>query len=198
MVIAPLVAPLLAPLASAPPAFPLPQFHGEGRVQTSLWLGLRDLSSDFDPASGHTVLGIDVHVHEPASRAGLELGYFYSWGDGSESVSGGGSLDVTSSLHEFWAGGRWQFDPWESSLKPYVGVGFSLLYVDYETSGLGASNHADDWAFGVYGHAGLSWEFAPGWSLDLDVRTLYSTKADLQDSTSLDYLQAGLVLGWAW
>lgn len=192
-----LAQPGLAPAPVLPPVSPVPQFHALGEVRTSLYFGLRLLDDDFEPADEHTLLGIAMDVHEVDSRTSFELGYFRSIGDGSQRF-GANSIDVDSCVHELWVGGRWTYDPWDGPLKPYVGVGLSLLRAEYETKGLGESDSNKGWAAGIYGHGGIEWEFTEGWSVGLDLRTLFSTPAKLQREVPLDYYQAALTLNWAW
>lgn len=194
-----LVAPLAAFLAPASPlALPAaPQFHAQGIVRTIVWAGTRSLDSDFEPADEHTVLGISIDVRGAEGRASFETGYYYSYGDGSERV-GVNSVDVDSHVHELWMGGRWTFDPWDGPLQPYVGVGLSLLRAEYQTDGLGGSSSNSGWAYGVYGHGGLDFRFGDGWGVGIDLRTLYSTPASLQEDVPLDYLQATVALSWTW
>ncbi len=193
-----LVAPLAAFLAPATPLPPpVPQFHGRGEMRTTLYAGPRWMDDDFAPAEDHLLLGIALDVREPGGRASFEAGYFYSTGDGDSSI-GANTVKVDSLVHELWMGGRWTFDPWESPLRPYVGVGFSLLKAEYSTESLGLEDSNSGWALGVYGHGGLAWEFGGGWAAGIDLRTLYSTPATLQREVPLDYLQAAFTVSWAW
>jgi len=193
---------LVAPLASflAQPGLaptPAPQFHALGEVRTSLYFGLRLLDDDFEPADEQTLLGIAMDVHEVDSMTSFEVGYFRSIGDGKQTI-GANSIDVDSCVHELWVGARWTYDPWSGSLKPYVGVGLSVLRAEYETEGLGESDSNKGWAVGAYAHGGIEWEFTDGWSVGLDLRTLYSTPAKLQREVPLDYYQAAFTLNWTW
>lgn len=198
MVFESLVAPLAAFLGpSAPLPAPVPQFHGVGIVRTTLYAGLHSLNSDFAPADDQIVFGIDIDVREPAGKTGFEAGYFRSFADGSTDV-GVGSIDVESSVSEFWGGARWTFDPWFGRARPYVGTGFSALYATYDADGFSGSTRGSGWAFGIYGHAGLEWAFSGGWAVGVDLRTLVSTDAALQASVNLDYTQAALTLSWGW
>jgi len=194
-----LVAPLaafLAPASPLPPIAPL-QFHSRGEVRTTLYAGVRLLGDDFEPAEENLLLGIALDVRESGDRASFEAGYFYSFGDGS-APSGANTIDVESCVHELWVGGRWTYDPFDSRLQPYVGIGLSVLRAEYQTAGLGLSSRDTGWAAGVYGHGGIAWEFGGGWAVGLDLRALYSTPATLQREVPLDYMQAAFTLSWAW
>lgn len=192
------VAPLAAFLAPASPLAPPPvQYHGEGVVHTRLFAGFRSLRDDFAPADEPYMFGIGLDINETGRRAGFEAGYFYSHADDDTEV-GANSLDVESTIHEVWAGGRWSFDPWDGPIEPYLGVGGSILYAEFKTSGLGDSDANTGWAVGVYGHGGVDWVFTEGWSIGIDLRALVSTQATLQREVPLDYLQAALTLSWSW
>jgi hypothetical protein len=143
------------------------------------------------------VFGLALDVRELGGRASFEAGYFYSKGDG-DAPSGANTIDVESIAHELWVGGRWSFDPWESRLQPYLGIGLSVLRAEYSTEGLGVMSRDTGWALGAYGHGGLAWEFGDGWAVGLDLRMLYSTPAPLQREVPLDYMQAAFTLSWAW
>ncbi len=193
---------LVAPLATflAGPGLapaPAPQFHALGEVRTSLFFGQRLLDDEFEPVEEQTLLGISMDVHEVDSLQSFEVGYFRSIGDGSESI-GANTVDVDSCVHELWVGGRWTYDPWSSSLHPYVGAGLSLLRAEFETKGVGGSDSDKGWAAGVYGHGGIEWTFAERWSVGLDLRALFSTPAKLQREVPLDYYQVAFTLSWTW
>jgi hypothetical protein len=191
-----LVGPLAAFLAPPAPA-PATQFHGAGEVHTSIYAGLRLLSDEFEPAEEPLLLGIAFDVHEPGDRASFEAGYFLSLGDGDARI-GATNVEVESRIHEIWMGGRWNFDPWEGPLRPYVGVGFSALNAKYETKALGQTSSNDGWAFGAYAHGGIEWRLGGGWAVGLDMRGLVSTPATLQEEVPLDYWQGALTFGWTW
>lgn len=199
MLVDSLVSPLAAFLAPASPIAPAPapQFHGQGEVRTTIHVGSRWLDDDFEPAEEQLVLGVSLDVREPAARVGFEAGYFYSIGDGSTRVDGA-RIEADSCIHELWMGGRWNFDPFDGPVRPYVGVGASVLNAEFETKTAGDSDANDGWAFGLYGHAGVAFELGSGWSVGLDLRTLYTTKATLQRDVALDNLQGAIGLSWTW
>jgi opacity protein-like surface antigen len=193
-----LVAPLAAFLAPTSPLPPPPvQFHGEGVVHTTIYAGVRRMRDDFEPADEPWTLGIALDIREPGRQESLEFGYFYSEADDDTRV-GTNTLDVDNTVHELWAGGRWAFDPWGGSLQPYLGIGGSVLYAKFKSSGIGGEDSNSGWAVGLYGHGGLDWKFADGWSVGLDLRALVTTQAKLQREVPLDSLQAALTLTWAW
>ncbi len=202
MVIAPIVIPLTAafaaPAPAAPSAFPVPQFQGQGVGRTSLLFGGRSLNSDFDPADGHAVLGIDINVREPSGILGFEGGYTYAWGDGDGRLGGGAAGRAESTVHELWAGGRWTFDPSVLGARPYVGVGLSVLRGSFDVSALGSTSSDSSWALGVYAHGGLFWDIGDNWSAGVDLRALLSSPSSLQDDASFDYVQGGVSIGWRW
>ncbi len=193
-----IVGPLAAFLAPTSPMAPPPvQFHGEGVVHTTLYAGVRSLKDDFAPADEPLLFGIGIDVHEPGRNASFEAGYFYSTDEESTRVAGN-SIDVSSTIHELWAGGRWSFDPWSGPVQPYVGLGGSLLRAKYEAKGLGNTNENTGWAIGLYAHGGVDIGLGGGWSVGLDLRGLVSTSAKLQEEVPLDYVQAAATLSWAW
>jgi len=191
---------LAAPLAPEPAlAHPLaPQFHGVGVVRTILSFGVARLGDEFEPADEPLVFGLGVDVREPAAELGFETGLFYNLDDADQDVPGAGTLAVETEVWEIYLGGGWTFDPWLSRLKPHAGVGLSALYARFDASGLGGSSHESGWAFGLYGHVGLDWDFGGGWSVGIDVRGLVSTEASLQEDVPLDYVHGVVTLGWAW
>ncbi len=198
MLLESLVAPLATFLAPASPLAPPPvQFHGAGVVHTTVYVGGRDMKAEFEPADQPFTFGIALDIHEPGRSTSFEAGYFYSSDDASTRF-GANSVDISTTVHELWAGGRWAFDPWDGPLRPYVGLGGSLLRAKFETSGGGGSDSNSGTAIGIYAHGGLEFEFGGGWSAGIDLRGLYSTEAKLQQSTPLDYVQAALTLSYAW
>ncbi|MBL8862530.1 MAG: outer membrane beta-barrel protein [Planctomycetes bacterium] len=193
-----LVGPLAAFLAPAgPPLVPTPQYHGEGLFRTSVHLGLRQVQDDFEPAEEHSVFGLVLDVREAGRSEGFEVGLLRSSGDGRIQV-GAGELEAESVIWELFVGARWSFDPWSGPLRPHLGVGGSLLYAEFDVSGLGGSDSNSGWAVGVYGGGGIEWRFSDDWAVGLDLRLLYSTPATLQEEAPLDYVQAALTLSWAW
>jgi hypothetical protein len=193
-----LVAPLAAFLApAAPPLAPTPQFHGAVEVRTSVLFGVSRLDDDFEPAEEHTLLGLVFDAREPGRTIGFEFGYLQTFGDGTASI-GANTAKADACVHELFFGARWTFDPFDGPVRPYLGTGVSVLRGEFEAEALGLSNGESGWAWGLYGHGGLEWNFTTGWAVGVDLRTLLTTKASLQEQVPLDAWQAALTLTWSW
>ena len=154
-------------------------------------LGSSDFSGRMDseahPAAGVSIvygLGDSVSPNV-ASDLGLQV-------TGGESTINGVELEtkraeLTTGLRYFLSQGR---------LRPYLGAGLSLLYVDAQGPG-GGQDTASDWSGGAYARLGVDYALSDELRLGVDFRALRGASADLGDER-LDFDQDVLCLTLSW
>lgn len=181
------------PAAGPPP--PAPSSSAQEREPTSsritLLFGMRFLDEDdYDPVEDQPAFGFDYSFEPPGSPVGFEVGLMGSYQE--DDILG---ADLEVGIGEVYGGVRKTFGEPGSVLRPYVGGGASVINVDVEISGAGSD---DDSSLAGYVHGGFLGQLGESFFLGLDLRTLFGSDIEIGGvDGDADYVQLGLVLGWA-
>jgi hypothetical protein len=207
-------------LASAPEATPLvtaaaPAPQGPGRrfkPQTSLgstrlMLNQQQLDEDYwRPTSKHLNFGLETSFERYGDWLGGEGGFFFTMEDdeGVYVIPGQGNTKITIDMLmvEIYGGVHRTFLR-EGPLRPYVGAGVSVFYIDADqvikpTFGRRLSDSEDEFALGVYAHGGVSLQLGRNFQIGVDARFLESTSVDVLSGPEgdLGYRQLSIFLGY--
>lgn len=124
-------------------------------------------------------------------RSGWPLAIAFDlFGAGSEDNSNGDKTEAyTSAIH---LGGRWQWQPADHWLRPYVGAGLAFSYAELKPS------KSDDRGNGYWLGVGADMALGQHFTLGADVRYTHS-EVEL-DGRKLNPggTQCGLTLGYRW
>ena len=170
--------------------------RGDGARQAlQLSLGSRQLDKALWTPTDEPAVGGVAFLNENPDTIGFEFGL--SLGRDSESaiLPGIGVVDADLQMLELSAGVRKTFMP-EQDVQPFVGVGVSLVDVDYEVSvpGFGYASDGDS-TFGVYAHAGVLFPINEQVRLGIDGRILRGTDGEIAGiDGDVDYEQVALIL----
>ena len=163
--------------------------------EIAIHLGQKSFQDDgFDPVEDQALVGLDISF-EPRedSPFWIDTGLFYSWDDANASFMGG-DADLDTWTLEFSVGVRKDFVIEALNLRPYVGVGGSLLYSSYEN--VSGTTFVDDEeiAFGGYGKVGLMYRVTPETFLGIEYRALLGSDFDFAGgNVDSDYQQVTAV-----
>jgi hypothetical protein len=160
-----------------------------------LQVGMRSYD-DLEPVEDQTTFGAEYVYERPGDAFGWGLGGTWAQQDGSYDDEGS-KVEVDADVWEVYGGLRRSFDT-SSAVRPYVGMGFTLIGVDTESSGAGGSSSDDDVTTGTYLRAGVLFDLSDAVHLGVDARTVFWTDLDLEGpAKDADHTQLAFVLGFS-
>jgi opacity protein-like surface antigen len=160
-----------------------------------LQVGMRSYD-DLEPVEDQTTLGLEYVYERPGDAFGWGLGATWAQQDGSYDDDGS-KVEVDADVWEVYAGLRRSFDT-SSAVRPYVGLGLTLIGVDAESSGGGGTSSDDDVTTGTYLRAGVLFDLSDAVHLGVDARTVFWTDLDLEGpAKDADHTQLAFVLGFS-
>jgi hypothetical protein len=160
-----------------------------------LQVGMRSYD-DLEPVEDQTTLGLEYVYERPGDAFGWGLGATWAQQDGSYDDDGS-KVAVDADVWEVYAGLRRSFDT-SSAVRPYVGLGFTLIGVDAESSDGGGTSSEDDVTTGTYLRAGVLFDLSDAVHLGVDARTVFWTDLDLEGpAKDADHTQLAFVLGFS-
>jgi hypothetical protein len=204
---------LLAPepaaaLATLAPQGPGPRFKPHPSLgSTHVLLGQQQLDEDYwRPASRHLNFGLETSFERFGDWFGGEGGFFFTMDDDEgtyvDPIQGNTDIETDMVLVELYGGLHRTFFR-ESVVRPYVGAGVSVFWVEADqvikpTQGDRSSDKEDEFAFGLYAHGGVSFQLGERFQIGLDVRAVGLTDVDVLTGPSgdLDYQQVSIFLGY--
>lgn len=172
-------------------------------------LGSRSLQDDefWEPNETQGVFGVTVSFGPDHWPVSLAAGTYLSAKEESVSFSDPnfGSIhgDFITAIVEFTFGVQktWAMD----AHRPYFGGGLASVGAAAEFDGPGGADvDDDDQSFGLYIEGGIFWRLGSRFNIGVHTRGLFGTDADFDFGGSItaqgdvDYVQAGLILGWGW
>jgi hypothetical protein len=176
----------LEPIALAPLALqgPGPSYKPQRSLGTSrLLVGFQDLDEDYwEPSDGYWTVGMETSFERLSDWVGGEGGWLFSM-QNERDTFGDTVIGVDRTQVEIYFGLHRTFLR-EAFLRPYVGAGGSILWVeaDQEIGPVGgeyASDEEREFALGAYAHAGVALQLSEAWQIGVDYRALLSTKIDV-------------------
>ncbi|MCY3004112.1 MAG: outer membrane beta-barrel protein [Planctomycetota bacterium] len=180
--------------------------------ESHLLLGLQNFGSSqmWRPVDETWALALDTSYEDFGDVVGLEWGFAllfdngYRYGPGS--LPGSTETDdrrhMRLNLYEFSIGAHRTFLR-DTALRPYVGAGLDFIYYDGEakwyddpTAARVRKTHKR-LVFGLYAHAGITYQLSEDLQLGLDIRQVFGTPdTNFFFDGDLDYQRASLFLGW--
>lgn len=182
-----------APLVSQDTGAPT---SGRDYSTVSLGVGRRQLDEDYWLPVDEPMVFDFEYAHEPAGQAlGFEVGFALALAFEDEFVPPVGDIDFTNTQFELWGGLRKTFMQ-DALARPYLGVGLTLLAVQFEGESGGVTVDDEDWTVGGYAHGGFQFALGATYLLALDLRIVRGTDVELFDvSGDADYEQLALRFG---
>jgi opacity protein-like surface antigen len=140
-------------------------------------------------------VGLDYTWTPTNSWLGVDAGLQYSWDRGNVDV-GSGIEKLDNYVLEFSVGVRKALDLERLHLRPYVGVGASLLYSRFEgTDGMQMLTD-EDGVLGGYGKAGIVFQLTPSQHIGIEYRGVRAADSKVAGvDVGNDYDQLALVFG---
>ncbi len=181
-----------------------------GESHALLGLQTFDSTKMWRPVDETWSLALDTSYEDFGDVVGLEWGFAYLFDSGERggagSIPGGTESDdrrnVSLHFYEFSIGAHRSFLR-DTDLRPFVGAGLDLIYYDAE------SIYYDDPAtarirkthkrmtFGLYAHAGVTYQLTEDVQLGFDVRQVFGTsQTNFFFDGDLDYQRAAFFIGW--
>ncbi len=163
--------------------------------QTNLVVGLRMFEdSAWDQLDDQALFALDYAEPIALGATRLEGGLHYSWDEANGTLAGGGGVGLHSQTFEASAGlnsavriGR---------LRPYIGFGAALLFVDVKGEEAGIVFRDSDVTGGGYLKGGLLLQVSPTTHFGLEYRHLEGGQVSFgSDEASTNYDQFALVFG---
>ena len=151
---------------------------------------------DWEPVEDQGVIGLEVNVGKTGSFVSGEFGIAYSSEDDDAFDPILGQVDLTAEFLEVYGGVR--FSPPTGDIRPYLGVGVSLINADLEVDVpfVGSASDDDTSAAG-YIHGGVLFLVGGSFELGLDLRYLFASDLEFGGvSGDADYLQLAFVFGF--
>ncbi|MBL8862500.1 MAG: outer membrane beta-barrel protein [Planctomycetes bacterium] len=166
----------------------------ERRSRLTFYFGVRSLDEDYwSPLHEPIALEASFEWRLPDSPFGFEVGSSIGF---DESTLFG--IDVSLLSFELYGGMRVTADLLEGRLRPYLGLGPTLIYADLSGESGGVTVSDDDVSFGLYARGGITWVFDGGFGVGLDYRKVFGTDVSLFGvEGDIDSDQVGLSLGFA-
>jgi opacity protein-like surface antigen len=161
-------------------------------------LGKRQLGEDdWAPVDEPGVLGLEYANERAGSAVGYEIGFSFAAAEEDEFVAGLGDVELSSGFFEVYGGLRKTFFA-DAGVRPYLGLGVTVIAVALEAESGGLSSDDDDASFGGYAHGGLEFRVTDNFRLGLDLRAVFGTDVELFGvSGDADYEQLALVAGFS-
>jgi hypothetical protein len=163
-------------------------------------LGMRQLDEDtWDPLDQQGVFGVTVDFGGADWPIHLETGFYGSSDkedvfDDTILVEGDLKVDVVEVF--FGVNKTWDSS---GSIRPFVGGGLASAGASIEVDTPFGDVDDDDSSLGAYAHGGVFWRLGQRFNIGFDARFLTGTDLTVFDEdVDVDYLQAGLVLGFGW
>jgi len=160
-----------------------------------LQLALRNYD-DLDPVEDQTPIGLEYSSERPGDAFGWGIGFTWAQQDGSLTQDSG-ELEVDSDVYEVYAGLRRGFDT-SSAVRPYLGLGLTLINVEADVSGPAGSSTESDTATGFYLRGGLRFDVSRSFHVALDARSVFGASLDFDvEGGDADHDQLAFVVGFA-
>jgi len=197
----PVARPTLAPGQGAswrdegpPPPLPRPADNhffahiGQGELDADEWEG----------ADNPVNLGFSYDTRGTIAPLHWDFGLHYGDDDGRRDVPGLGSAEVEARIWEMDLGVLAMAAPAQGIVRPYLGTGLAVLYVDGRLAQDGRFESNDDLSFGGYVRGGVAVDVRSGGLVGLDLRYVFGTDVSVgQVDTDVDRLVVAVTFGWA-
>jgi len=174
---------------------------------TRLLFGRQQLDEEYwQPADEHLSVGFETAFERQGDWLGGEGGMFVTIDDGEEvydlATYGESEVDTELKMLEVYVGLHRTFLR-QTRLRPYVGAGGSALLLHGKqdivpSSGPGASSDNKELTFGLYAHAGISFQIMDEFQIGVDYRVLAFTDVDVltPETGDIDYQLFSIFLGF--
>ena len=180
--------------------------------ESHLMLGLQTFGASkmWRPVDETWSIALDTSYEDFGDVVGLEWGFALLFDNGYRYGSGSlpGSTETDDRRHikldfyEFSIGAHRSFLR-DTVLRPYVGAGLDLIYYDGEAKWYDDPTAArirkvhKRMVFGLYAHAGVTYQLSEDLQLGLDIRQVFGTPdTNFFFDGDLDYQRVSLFLGW--
>lgn len=151
---------------------------------------------DLEPVEDQTPVGLAYLMERPGDDFGWEIGGTFATEDGTQSGTGGDEK-VSADVYELYAALRRTFDT-SGPLRPYLGLGLTLIQVDARISGASGSRSDSDLTTGAFLRGGLRVDFGPRVHVALDARRAFWTGLDVAgQGWDANHDQLALILGFS-
>lgn len=159
----------------------------------NLFLGKKFLDSDvWAPVDEQDEFGILVDFKKNHWPVSIALDLLVSADEVTEY-----GVNFEGETTEFNAGVRKIWKVSDSSMRPYIGGGYSLVRAEWETTGA-LSQSGDDKGSGIWLNCGIYWTLLQSFNIGLDLRYTNSEITLLSTWDDAGGAHAGLFLGYHW
>ena len=179
-----------------------PATAAESRGNFNIILGARQFDDDesWDPVDEQAVIGANFDFGVPTWPVNWVFGGHATNGDESVLIEGT-SVRVRVRLST-WEVSTGVVKYWGKRTRLYLGGGFALINADVDNLPRGIAPvgvSAGDTSIAGYVNGGLIWRIGKLFNVGFDARLLAGSEIEVVDrELDVDYLQAGLILGWGW